>query len=45
MRKNGGSGMVRNRVKEFRRAAGLTLAELAERSGVPVSTIKEWMKS
>ena len=37
--------MVKNRVKEFRCAAGLTLAELAERSGVPVSTIKEWMKS
>lgn len=33
--------MVRNRVKEFRRAAGLTLAELAERSGVPVSTIND----
>lgn len=33
--------MVRNRVKEFRRAARLTLAELAERSGVPVSTIND----
>ena len=31
--------MVENRVKEYRKAAKLTLAELAERSGVPISTI------
>ena len=31
--------MVENHVKEYRKAAKLTLAELAERSGVPISTI------
>ena len=33
--------MVKNRVKEFRCAARLTLVALAERSGVPVSTIND----
>lgn len=31
--------MIRNRVKQCRKAAGLTLAELAEITGVGVSTI------
>lgn len=33
--------MVKNRVKEYRLAAKLTLTQLAERSGVPVSTIND----
>ena len=33
--------MVENRVKEYRQAARLTLTELAEMSGVPVSTIND----
>ena len=33
--------MVENRVKEYRQAAQLTLTELAELSGVPVSTIND----
>ena len=33
--------MVKNRVKEYRKATKLTLAELAERSGVPISTISD----
>lgn len=33
--------MVENRVKEYRQAARLTLTELAELSGVPVSTIND----
>lgn len=33
--------MVENNVKKCRQAAGLTLAQLAERSGVPVSTIND----
>lgn len=31
--------MLKNCVRQYRRAAGLTLAELAERSGLSVSTI------
>lgn len=33
--------MVENNVNKFRRAAGLTLNQLAERSGIPVSTIND----
>lgn len=33
--------MVKNRVKEYRQAARLTLTELSEKSGVPVSTIND----
>ena len=33
--------MVENRVKQYRQMAGLTLAQLAELSGVPVSTIND----
>ena len=33
--------MVENSVKEYRQAARLTLTELAELSGVPVSTIND----
>lgn len=33
--------MVENRVKEYRLAARLTLTELTEKSGVPVSTIND----
>lgn len=33
--------MINNHVKQYRRTAGLTLAQLAERSGVPVSTIND----
>lgn len=33
--------MTENYVKKFRQAAGLTLAQLAELSGVPVSTIND----
>lgn len=32
---------MKNNVKKLRMAAGITLAELAERSGVPVSTISD----
>ena len=31
--------MLKNYVRKYRKAAGLTLRDLAERSGVPVSTI------
>ena len=31
--------MLKNRLRECRRAAGLTLYQLAELSGIPVSTI------
>ena len=31
--------MVDNNVKKYRQAAGLTLSQLAERSGIPVTTI------
>lgn len=31
--------MAENRVREYRQAARLTLAQLAEMSGIPVSTI------
>lgn len=33
--------MVENNVKRYRQAAGLTLIQLAELSGVPVSTIND----
>lgn len=33
--------MVENNVKRFRLAAGLTLVQLAELSGIPVSTIND----
>lgn len=33
--------MVKNSVKKYRLAAHLTLAQLAERSGVPLSTIND----
>lgn len=33
--------MVENRIKQYRQAAGLTLAQLAELSGIPVSTIND----
>jgi transcriptional regulator with XRE-family HTH domain len=33
--------MVKNYVKEIRQAAGLTLAQLADLSGIPVSTIND----
>lgn len=33
--------MVENYVRKYRQAAGLTLAQLAELSGVPVSTIND----
>lgn len=33
--------MVKNHVKTFRLRAGLTLAQLGERSGVPVSTLHD----
>lgn len=33
--------MVENCVKKFRQKAGLTLGELAARSGVPVSTLSD----
>lgn len=33
--------MVENYVKKYRQVAGLTLAQLAELSGVPVSTIND----
>ena len=33
--------MVENNVKRYRQAAGLTLIQLAELSGVPVSTISD----
>lgn len=33
--------MAENRVKEYRQAAGLTLAQLAKLSGVSISTISD----
>lgn len=33
--------MVENYVKKYRQQAGLSLTELAERSGVPVSTLSD----
>ena len=33
--------MVKNLVKQYRQKAGLTLNELADMSGVPVSTIND----
>lgn len=33
--------MVQNYVKKYRQAAGLTLAQLATLSGIPVSTIND----
>lgn len=33
--------MVENNVKKYRQAAGLTLTQLAEISGLPVSTIND----
>lgn len=33
--------MVENNVKRYRQAAGLTLIQLSELSGVPVSTIND----
>lgn len=33
--------MTPNRVREFRQAAGLTLEQLAEKSGMPLSTISD----
>lgn len=33
--------MVENYVKKYRQAAGLTLNQLAELSGIPVSTIND----
>lgn len=33
--------MVENKVKKYRQAAGLTLVQLAELSGLPVSTISD----
>lgn len=33
--------MVENELKKYRQKAGLTLSELAELSGVPVSTIND----
>lgn len=33
--------MVENRVKKYRQAAMLTLGQLAELSGVPISTIND----
>lgn len=33
--------MVKNKVKKYRQAARLTLGQLAELSGVPVSTIND----
>lgn len=33
--------MVQNNVRKYRKAAGLTLVQLAELSGLPVSTIND----
>ena len=33
--------MIKNQVKEYRKAAGLTLAQLEKLSGIPVSTIND----
>ena len=33
--------MVKNRVKEYRKAAKLTLVQLSGRAGLPVSTIND----
>ncbi|MBR2047098.1 MAG: helix-turn-helix transcriptional regulator [Oscillospiraceae bacterium] len=33
--------MLKNTVRQYRKAAGLTLEQLAERSGLPVSTISD----
>lgn len=33
--------MTPNRVREFRQAAGLTLEQLAEKTGMPLSTISD----
>lgn len=35
----------RDRLKELRQAAGLTQAALAEKSGVPLSTIRDYEQS
>lgn len=34
--------MVKNRIKERRKEQGFSQDELAELSGIPVSTIKNW---
>jgi transcriptional regulator with XRE-family HTH domain len=36
---NGGLFMLKNYVRKYRQAAGMTMRDLAVRSGVPVSTI------
>ena len=39
--RDGGANMIQNRVKEYRVNARLTLTQLADRAGVPVSTIND----
>lgn len=39
--RDGGANMIQNRVKEYRVNARMTLTQLADRAGVPVSTIND----
>ena len=34
--------MIRNRLKDFRKRAGLTLRAVSERIGVPLTTYQSW---